>query len=462
MDRRGGTEAPLIANRSEPIAQEELADLFAEPLVAADGIALAVSGGSDSTALMLLYSDWLALAGLSRGAVTVLTVDHRLRAQSGEEAQAVARLAHELGFRHATLAWEGPHPRSGVQAAARRARYALIARYAARHGISTVLTGHTAEDQAETLLMRLARGSGIAGLAAMAPWARPPSSPLDVPPPAIVRPFLATPKARLIATLRARAVAWREDPSNGSPAFERTRLRQAWPALEAVGLKAEKLTLSARRARRAHEALERWVSDVCNPERGCVRVDPCGFVHIERTALTILPLEVAIRLLERAAAAAGGGPTPVPLARLEAIAGKIAAGARSAWTLARAKITARASEVLLEREWGRSPLPELDLAAGARTLWDARFVVTIETNLVEPVRVRALGATGLEAAAWAAALRPDAPRGALSALPAFCRGERVLAVPSLGYWAECELKAALGARFHAARLYNLGELPHTP
>ena len=146
---------------------EELAGLFGGALGASDRVGLAVSGGSDSTALMVLFADWLAQCG--QGTLpfmpTVLTVDHRLRPQSAREAQAVARRAQELGFRHATLVWEEEKPASGLQAAARGARYRLLADYAGRHGITCLLTGHTADDQAETLLMRLTRGSGLDGLA---------------------------------------------------------------------------------------------------------------------------------------------------------------------------------------------------------------------------------------------------------------------------------------------------------
>src|SRR5262249_45682856 len=161
--------------------------------------------------------------------------------------------------------------------------------YAARHGIATLLTAHTADDQAETLLMRLARGSGICGLAGMAshtPLLRAPcllrgmdagiSRPL-----AIVRPLLGLPKARLRATLRARAIAWREDPSNLSPQFERTRLRAVWGELEQLGLTSEKLALSARRLGRASAALEQAVAEYCDPAAKRFATNRLGFIRID-------------------------------------------------------------------------------------------------------------------------------------------------------------------------------------
>jgi len=186
---------------SESIGPAELNRLFARCFSdhPQDHFALAVSGGSDSTALMVLMAEWIVQSGQSLQACTVITVDHRLRPESASEAEAVARQAAALGLRHATLVWEGDKPRTGLQAAARVARYRLMAAYARAHGIGTILSAHTLDDQAETLLMRLARGSGLDGLAGIAPAARLGSLRL-------LRPLLDTPKARLRATLEARRI----------------------------------------------------------------------------------------------------------------------------------------------------------------------------------------------------------------------------------------------------------------
>ena len=160
-------------DNQHPIQPEELESLFA-PCVGRPerACALAVSGGVDSTALMTLFAGWLSHRGIGTNTHHVLTVDHRLRPESPDEARAVAAQASALGFRHAILIWEGPKPRTGLQAAAREARYRLMYDYMAAHSIERLLVAHTRDDQAETLLMRLARGSGIDGLAAMAPELR--------------------------------------------------------------------------------------------------------------------------------------------------------------------------------------------------------------------------------------------------------------------------------------------------
>jgi tRNA(Ile)-lysidine synthase len=443
----------------------ELADLFGAALSASDRIGLAVSGGSDSTALMVLFADWLAQGALRRlpCTPTVLTVDHRLRPQSEREARAVARRAAELGFCHVTLVWEEQKPATGLQAAARSARYRLLADYAGRHGITALLTGHTADDQAETLLMRLARGSGLDGLAAMAPESTHfiqrlavQAAPATPPSPGkaaqraslrLVRPLLGLSRARLRATLDARGIAWFEDPSNQSPVFERTRVRTSLRALEAVGLTQDKLALSARRLQRARAALECSVEEFCDPRRHVLTSDPCGFIRIDAEALRRAPLEITIRLLGRAVAAAGGAGLPVPLAKLEALADALRRRGLGHWTLARAKITATCGQILIAREPGRIPPPRLLLARGAHALWDGRFLVSAGNDLTGDIEVRALGAAGLREAARCVAISPDAPRGALWALPSFWREGRLIAVPNLGYWAPGEPRPSLSAIF---------------
>ena len=445
-----------MSRAPEPVHPEELEGLFAPLLDAAEPVGLAVSGGSDSTALMVLFADWLGRVGADPSRHTVLTVDHGLRPDSAAEAAAVARQAAQLEFRHATLAWDGPKPRTGLQAAARSARYRLLAGYAARHGLGKLLTAHTADDQAETLLMRLARGSGLDGLAAMAPLtvhAVPgPSGPRTL---TVVRPLLDVAKARLRATLERRGVAWIEDPSNRSPAFERPRLRAARAELEALGLTTDMLALSAGRLQRARAALERWVGEVCAADRGLFHADPRGFVRIDGPALHALPLEVSLRVLLRAVALAGGSDEPVPLAGLEPIAAAVMAGpAAGGWTLARAKITAAPSGILVEREPGRTALPNLALAPGTEVVWDGRFLVRAGARLGAGVQVRALGVEGLRELRRLVAMPSGVPVGALRTLPAAWRGAGLIAVPSLGYWAGEGLQHALAATFPLPGSYN--------
>ena len=266
------------------------------PLEAYPAAALAVSGGPDSMALMHLACRWRSLKGHAGTRFTVLTVDHRLRPESGAEAAFVAAEAQRLGLAHARLAWAGEKPKTGIQAAARRARYDLMTGYCRAQGIACLVTAHTEDDQAETFLMRLARGSGLDGLSAMASVSERGGMP-------IVRPLLGLSKARLTAFLRAHALAFVSDPSNSNNAFERVRLRHAMKAMAAAGIARPALALSASRLGRSREALSQIAAEFL--ERN-FSVTPLGQGEIGRGAFAALPGEIALRVLAQVLALIGG------------------------------------------------------------------------------------------------------------------------------------------------------------
>ena len=420
--------------------------------------ALAVSGGSDSTALMVLYADWLCQQGAEMVLHMVLTVDHGLRPESAAEARTVAAHAERLGFPHATLVWEGPKPCTGIQAAARHARYRLMGKAMRASGIALLLTGHTQDDRAETLLMRLARGSGLDGLAGMAPRLHFSDIGLaDAAPDEqeIARPFLDVSRTRLRATLQARGIAWIDDPSNLSPEFERPRLRAARAHLDDLGLTDAALALSATRLLRARRALDRVVGEFCSA--GAVVVDPCGYVTIDRAKLQAAEEEIVLRVVGRVIAAAGGSDEQVSLAKLESIVASLLSKGPGAtrWTLARAMITANDQMVTIEREPGREPLPRLELSAGAQACWDGRFWVSVgadvETGAIE---VRPLGEGAARELQQQGAVTARAPVRAAGMVPSFWRGDRLLAVPSLEFWSDPNCRSTLGARFIWKEIVN--------
>ena len=436
------------------ISPDALAQLFAAQLPGRpdQAVALAVSGGSDSLAMMVLFADWLRQQGGDGNRHIVLTVDHRLRAQAAAEARAVAEHAAALGFRHAVLEWRGPKPQTGLQAAARAARYRLMGVYMAAHGLRTLLVAHTRDDQAETLLMRLARGSGLDGLAAMAP-ATEVRLVEGCDGVRIVRPLLSVSRARLRATLQERGVAWLEDPSNAQPAFERTRWRAARSELEQLGLSSERLALSARRLQRARAALEAVTDDYCAAEGSLVRTDPLGAFHIDRQRLRRAPEEIAVRLIGRCITAAGGLHEPAPLAGLEPILARVWGGrpgeVDGCWTLARARIKASGAAVDIEREPGRLALPVVTVAAGAKLLWDGRFSVEIAPGFEGRLRVRALGPAGRAELKRRGRAIKGSP--ALLLAPGFWRGDELLAVPAVAFWAHAGLQRVISAHFKGLR-----------
>lgn len=205
--------------------------LFAH-LVHYPALILAVSGGPDSTALMLLAARWRTARKRGPKLVAV-TVDHALRPEAKQEAAAVKKLARSLGIEHRTLRWAGRKPKTGLQEAARTARYRLLAGVSRNADGAPILTAHTRDDQAETVLFRMMRGSGIGGLAGMRAASLLPG--YDGEKIELYRPLLGIPKSRLIATLKAAKVPYVEDPTNRDPRFARPRLRELMPRLAAEG-----------------------------------------------------------------------------------------------------------------------------------------------------------------------------------------------------------------------------------
>jgi tRNA(Ile)-lysidine synthase len=237
----------MPSDDNSPISAQEAKRLFAD-WRRVPAIVLAVSGGPDSIALMWLAARWRR--ALPRGPhLIAVTVDHGLRPEAAAEAREVKRLARRLDLPHRTLRWTGPKPRTGLPAAARAARYRLLAQAARASGATHILTAHTRDDQAETLLMRMLRGSGIAGLAAMARESERDGL-------LLARPFLDISKSQLIATLEKANVGFAEDPTNRDISFTRPRLRTLMPVLAAEGGDTRNLVRLASRLARANAAVE--------------------------------------------------------------------------------------------------------------------------------------------------------------------------------------------------------------
>jgi tRNA(Ile)-lysidine synthase len=311
------------SSESAPLTAREIEALFAG-LESSPGLLLAISGGPDSTALLVLAARWKKQRKRLPRLIAV-TVDHGLRPEA-----------------------RGGKPTTGLQERARAARYALLAEAARKTGARHVLTAHTLDDQAETVLFRMARGSGLTGLAAMAPV-----TPLgDL---FLVRPFLAVPKARLLATLAAEDIAFAEDPSNRDPRFARVRLRDVMPMLAREGFDAGRLGQLARRVRRAERAIE-TVVDIAAAQLTREGWSGSRPIVLDGVGFAMLPAEVALRLLGRAIGWVGD-EGPVELGKLEALFEALAAAqsqadrrsARFRRTLAGAMVTATDDSLSIER-----------------------------------------------------------------------------------------------------------------
>ncbi|MGF1659921.1 MAG: tRNA lysidine(34) synthetase TilS [Rubrimonas sp.] len=383
-------------------------------------LGLAVSGGGDSTALAALAADWAAARGVRLAA---LCVDHGLRPESAAEAETARRALERLGAPAQVARWEGWDGRGNLQAEARAARSRLIADWARAEGLAAVATGHTRDDQAETLLLRLARGSGVDGLAAMAErseragvlW---------------LRPLLETSRAELRDWLRARGLSWVEDPSNDDPRFDRVRARRALAALAPLGLTAEGLAATAARMRRARAALD--VQTAALASRAAL-VGLLGEVALDRPALLSTPEEIALRLLAGAARAASGAEHPPRLSGLTGLLEAVTARESGGRALHGCVVRWTRARLLVARE----PAAAARAAAPVGGLWDGRFAVDPDGEGA----VAALGASG-EAALAAARACGDwsppahwraAPRAARLSAPALWRGATLAAAPLACY-----------------------------
>ncbi|MGX1097142.1 tRNA(Ile)-lysidine synthase [Amorphus sp. MBR-141] len=436
---------------ARPIAADELGGLFA----AAAGhrrVVLAVSGGSDSMALMALYRAFRNADPTAPEAV-VATIDHGLRAEAADDARFVLEAAAACGFAAVTRRWEGDKPAADIQAAARAARYGLLAAVARDAGATAILTAHTLDDQAETVLLRLARGSGVKGLSAMAPVRRLAAGPEGGPSDqdgrraetsdggvALVRPLLGVPRARLRATLCRDGIGWRDDPSNENDRFARVRMRRLMPALAAEGLDARRLAATAGRLARADAAIDAMVEALAAT---ALQADAFGVLALDVAAFAAAPEEVRLRLLARMLGWAGGGDVGPRLERLERAAAAIEAGGAARFTLAGALLTLAHGRLVVCREAGRGGLADMALAPGTSGVWDGRWRVRLSDAAPEPVTVRAVGS------AWRKLAPPDwrSASAGMAVVPGIFCGEGLVAAPAFGHFAAHEWRGAVAADF---------------
>jgi tRNA(Ile)-lysidine synthase len=260
--------------------------------------AVAVSGGGDSLALMHLAAGYAKANKLA--APVVLTVDHGLRSSSAKDARQVVAWAKQIGLKAQLLRWRGKKPSSGVEAAARQARYRLMGAWLQKHKIATLLVGHNQDDQAETFLLRLARGSGLDGLSGMrasAPWPVQGFSGL-----AVARPLLDVSRDELRAYLESRGLNWLEDPMNQDRAFDRVKMRDARAVLAKAGLTPSRIAAAAAHLARARESLEIVTQAVLLRATRSHE----GRVLLDGAVLAAAPREIGLRSLASILMAVGG------------------------------------------------------------------------------------------------------------------------------------------------------------
>ena len=376
-------------------------------------LGVAVSGGGDSVALMHLAADW------ARGRrIMVATVDHGLRPESAAEARGVGRAARALGLPHATLLWQRDTEAGNLMANARDARLRLLAGWAQRNGLSAVLLGHTADDQAETLLMRLGRGSGVDGLASMAEWR-------DAFGMRWLRPMLGVGRQTLRDWLQVRAIPWIDDPSNDSDDFERIRVRKA---IGAAGLDIAALARAASHMGEARDALAHYAAHAARDA-----VIRNGSLTLPRRPFIEAPPEIRRRLIVAACRWITGADYPPRRNTVLHALGAIATSHRA--TLDGALIDPAGDRIRLFRETAAA-LRAPDVRGG---VWDNRWTIT---GLKPGQRVAALGTGEVARVKWRLA---GLTRDEAAATPAIWEGDRLVAAPLVRATALYDLRPLRGA-----------------
>lgn len=389
-------------------------------------IAVGVSGGGDSLALTLLMHQWIEKRG---GEMLALTVDHGLRAESAAEAAALHDLLRKRGIRHEVLKWTGEKPHTHIQERAREARYALLLDACRRAGFATLAVAHNLEDQVETFWMRLSKGSGLDGLAAMAP-AR------HLEGVTVVRPVLSFPRADLREVCHDFGVEWAEDPSNRNEQFLRVKLRQVEDLLSAEGLTPQRLSQTLQKLEEARDALQVWADEAAGK---MLAFHPEGFAALNLAAWRLLPADIQRRVLSSALLSVAPqdyapGFEQLEQARLELLGEKF-----SGRTLGGCEIfPGKAGETLICRE-AATAAAAMPLENGL--LWDGRFRVSgyrDNSGLV----IGILGEEGL--AQFRQKNAPDSPPFARlerlpykirKVIPALWKGKILVGVPPLN-WAD--------------------------
>jgi tRNA(Ile)-lysidine synthase len=393
---------------------------FASLLSKTASIAVAVSGGADSMALCILLADW---AKNRQQKIVALTVDHGLRKNSAEEALKVANWLATYGVEHKTLIWKGEKPLTGVQAAARKARYTLMATWCRKNNFMVLMTAHHLEDQVETFLMRTERGSGLDGLASM-------DSVVVLEGILLIRPLLSMSRSRLRTFLEERKQIWIEDPSNYNLAYQRTRIRQLVEKLEIRGLyPARTLKLIDHLT-----VLRQQFSGVVSVflERA-VRIMPetYGVVHFE--ALKHLPYPILERVLVQIIAKLSGRIYPPRRQRLKFSIENIKSIKTIDFTLGGCRFIVKGSKMIVCRDQRSVSIKQV--IAGNNFIWDGLFRVVISGPSGVTGKIGPLGKKGwVEIVEKCPELKSiPIPHPVRLTLPTLFDNDEVVEVPSLKY-----------------------------
>lgn len=406
----------------EPLTDKEFSNILGGLGIGPkDGpFAVAVSGGPDSMALALLFSKFAE--------AQYLTFDHGLRPDSAGEANQVHDWLEAKGLSHNILKWTGEKPKTGIQAAARKARYQAMEGWCNKNQVKYLTTAHHMEDQAETFLMRLFKGSGIDGLSAMALK----SAGLTESEITLLRPLLGVSRERLKATLKAQKQEWLEDPSNENLSFTRIKIRKL---LESSGDLDHK-TLAATAGRLAK--VKGFLDDLTeNLLAQVFEIHSPGYGVLDRARFLKAPSEIALRALSKSLVFISQSDYPPSLEKLERLFNSLQKPEFRGATLQGCQISYSPEKRIMIGREARDAAEVLELKPGEERLWDRRFKVVFKGGDA-PFKVKALGERGWQNLAREdpAVKEIDIPHPVRASLPAFFRGGEVILVPHLNFLRE--------------------------
>ncbi|MDX2028438.1 MAG: tRNA lysidine(34) synthetase TilS [Alphaproteobacteria bacterium] len=413
---RRAVKVETFAPSAEAITAEEFA-AWMKPLAPAQRLGIAVSGGPDSMALAFCAKRW---ADAHQAELMAFIVDHGLRPESAYEAEETRTRLKAIGISSEILCWEHPPIIARLHITARRARYRLLAEACARNRVGDLLLGHQREDQAETILMRLAKGSGVDGLAGMRAVTMKDGIRL-------LRPLLSVPRERLAATCHAARLPFIKDPANRSEKFARGRLRRILPLLAEEGLTVERLSDLGARAAEAKDTLDHYTRLFLQE---ATHRDAAGTIRIAFDKFHALPAAIAQRALITCLQDINAQDYAPEYASLVRLIEALGTEDMTPSTLHGCLISRTSSEITLVREYAAiTDVPEIQ--ADEEVIWDGRWKITLQEKGV--FTLRPLGNPPHEALdRLAPGLRQRISQGrARASLPALWRGENLTLVPSL-------------------------------
>lgn len=414
-----------LSQTSAPVSADEFSRMMDAVgyFETSPAVAVGVSGGADSLSLAILTQEWATARG---GKVIALTVDHGLRTDSSKEATWVSDQMRKSDIEHHTLIWGGEKPEAGIQEKARIARRDLMLNWCRDNGVLHLALGHHVDDQVETHLMRLSRGSTAVGLAAMALVRECAAA-------RIVRPMLSVTKSRLEATLKSREQDWVRDPSNEMEHFERVRVRRASCALQEISGGLTALVNGIHDYGEVRRDLEHLGARAL---AASVALYPAGYAELKPHSLEQFGETPARYALSRLLMAVGGRRYPMAREKL-ARGHDFLNGCQSGdkLTLGGCLLTRNRNEILVTREDRNLPGHQ-PVLPGSSVHWDNRFRLSFtrhDANKGQGVAFGALGHRGWEQFVQ---MKPElrdhsVPLSARYALPTLFHNDEIIAVSHL-------------------------------